>query len=235
MAPRMAPRIQPEADKPEFRGFDAAALDFFEGLEADNSRSFWLDSKSTYDEHVRGAMALMLASFPDSYQPFKVFRPNRDVRFSKDKSPYKTVHGAASETDGGSVFYTHLSAAGVFAASGMYSLETDQVARLRSAVADDSTGPEVERIIAAITKKGARVGHGMSEPLKTTPRGFPSDHPRHELLRWKALIASVEITDESVVTSVKVRDQILAFWKLASPLSAWLDRNVGPSTIVRER
>ncbi len=218
-----------------FKGFTHAALDFYEGLEADNSKAYWSDHKAIFDVEVKASMVTLLESMPAPYQPFRVFRPNRDVRFSKDKSPYKTVHGASSESEGGSIYYTHLSAAGVFVAAGMYSLETDQIARLRAAIADDKSGPEIAKIIKALEKKGYRVGPGMNEPLKTTPKGYPADHPRIELLRWKGLIASTDITDESVVTSVVIRERILAFWKAAGGLVSWLDTHVGPTSNPRTR
>jgi uncharacterized protein (TIGR02453 family) len=218
-----------------FNGFPPEAFEFYEGLEADNSRVYWLDHKPTFDTHVKGAMAEMLHTMPKQYQPFHVFRPNRDVRFSKDKSPYKTMHGATSETEGSSIYYTHLSAKGVFVAAGMYMLATDQIARLRVAIADDKTGPAVVKIVNALEKKGFMVGHGAQDPLKTTPKGYAADHPRIELLRWKGLIAATDITDESVIQSAVVRDHVLAFWKAATPLTAWLDTNVGPTQNPRER
>jgi uncharacterized protein (TIGR02453 family) len=232
---RLDCRVRRDTLSAMFNGFAPEALEFYEGLEADNSKVYWTDHKPTFDTHVKGAMAALLDTMPSLYQPFHVFRPNRDVRFAKDKSPYKTMHGASSETDGSSIYYTHLSAKGVFAAAGMYMLETDQVARLRAAIADNKTGPAVVKIIAALEKKGFQVGHGAQDPLKTTPKGYPADHPRIELLRWKGLITATDITDETVVQSPEVRDQILAFWKAAAPLLAWLDTNVGPTTISRER
>jgi uncharacterized protein (TIGR02453 family) len=218
-----------------FNGFTPEALEFYEGLEADNSKVYWVDHKLAFDTHVKGAMAAMLDSMPAQYQPFHVFRPNRDVRFSKDKSPYKTMHGATSETEGSSIYYTHVSAKGVFAAAGMYMLATDQIGRLRAAIADDTTGVAVLKLVKALEKKGFAVGHGAQDPLKTTPKGYDADHPRIELLRWKGLIAATEIVDESVIHSASVRDHVLAFWKAAAPLVTWLDKNVGPTTIPRER
>jgi uncharacterized protein (TIGR02453 family) len=218
-----------------FNGFTSEALEFYEGLEADNSKVYWTDNKHIFDTHVKGAMAELLSSMPSAYQPFHVFRPNRDVRFSKDKSPYKTVHGASSESEGGSIYYTHLSAKGVFAAAGMYMLETDQITRLRAAIADDDSGPAIVKIVASLEKKGYSVGHGAQEPLKTKPKGYDADHPRIDLLRYKGLIAATEVTDEATLRTVAVRDRVLEFWKAARPLITWLDAHVGPTTISRER
>jgi uncharacterized protein (TIGR02453 family) len=213
----------------KFIGFSPAAFDFYEGLEADNTKTYWLDHKVTFDVHVKGALQALLDTFPAAYQPWHVFRPNRDVRFAKDKSPYKTQHGAVNETERSMLHYVQLSGAGVMAATGAYMLASDQIERFRFAVAHDVHGPALERTLNAIAKKGYRVEPGGEEPLKTTPRGYPKDHVRIERLRWKGCIAVVEILDEHAMTSPDVRETILAFWKAAAPLNVWLDTHVGPS------
>ena len=82
-------------------GFSPAATEFFEDLEDQNTREFWLAHKDVFDREIRDPMAALLDSLPEEYQPFKVFRMNRDVRFSADKSPYKIMHGAAHGAPGG--------------------------------------------------------------------------------------------------------------------------------------
>lgn len=218
-----------------FEGFSTEALAFYEGLEDDNSKAYWTANKVTYDLDVKGAMELFLASLPTEYQPFHVFRPNRDVRFAKDKSPYKTMHGASSETEGGSIRYTHLAATGLLVAAGQYMMQNDQVARQRAAIDDDSRGAQLLKIIAALRKKGYEIGPGGNPPLKTAPKGYPADHPRIELLRWKGLIASVAISDVAVVTSSQVRTVAMKFWKDSQALCDWLDTNVGPTTLTYSR
>lgn len=212
-----------------FAGFTPAAFDFYEGLESDNSKTYWLENKQIYDDHVKAAMQTLLVSFPAPYQPWHVFRPNRDVRFAKDKSPYKTQYGAVNETDHAMLHYVQLTAAGIMAASGAYMLATDQVERFRAGVADERHGPALEKILSALTKKGFRIDSGGAEPLKTAPRGYPKDHVRVDRLRWKACIAVLEITDEAAITSPSVRETILSFWKACGPLNTWLVTHVGPS------
>ncbi|MFD0328186.1 DUF2461 domain-containing protein [Streptacidiphilus monticola] len=112
-----------------------------------------------------------------------MFRPNRDVRFSADKSPYKTAIGATLEHGG----YIQLSAEGLALAAGYYGMAADQLARYRAAVAEDLSGAELERIIAELTEQKIEVR--SREQLKSAPRGFPKDHPRIELLRHKDLFA----------------------------------------------
>jgi uncharacterized protein (TIGR02453 family) len=218
-----------------FEGFSIEALAFYEGLEDDNSKAYWTAHKATYDLHVKGAMESFLGSLPVDYQPFHVFRPNRDVRFAKDKSPYKTQHGATSETEGGSIRYTHLAATGLLVAAGQYMMQTDQITRFRSAIDDNARSAQLVKVIAALRKKGYEIGPGGNPPLKTTPKGYPADHPRIELLRWKGLIASVAISDAAVVTSPKVRAVAMKFWKDSEPLTDWLDANVGPTMLTYQR
>lgn len=217
-----------------FKGFSTEALAFYEGLEGDNPKAFWTADKAVYDVHVKGAMELFLALLPSGYQPFHVFRPNRDVRFAKDKSPYKTMDGATSETEGGSIRYTHLAATGLLVAAGQYMMQNDQIARQRAAIDDEIRGAQLLRIIATLRKKGYEIGPGGNPPLKTAPKGYPVDHPRIELLR-KGLIASVGISDVSVVTSPQARAVAMEFWKDSGALTDWLDNNVGPSMLTYSR
>lgn len=215
-------------------GFPPEALTFYDGLEDDNSRSYWLANKATFEDAVRGPMAALLASLPAAYQPFRVFRPHRDVRFSADKSPYKTQHGAVSETDRGVTFYVHVSGEGVIVASGMYVMAVDQLARFRRAVADDTSGPALEQIISQLRGSKITVGPGLDEPLKTAPRGYPREHHRIELLRWKACIASAVIDPPSVIHSGRLRKRVTTTWEHTAPLVAWLEQHVGPSTLPRD-
>src|SRR2546423_8844512 len=140
-----------------FRGWPTEALEFYEGLEADNSKTYWLDHKQVYDEKVYAPMAALLAELEPEFGPGRIFRPYRDVRFSADKSPYKTSIGAWLEVGG----YVQLSADGLAAGCGMYQLAPDQLDRYRRAVADDRTGKELTAVIATIERAGVAVqGHG---------------------------------------------------------------------------
>ncbi|HJY45363.1 MAG TPA: DUF2461 family protein, partial [Propionibacteriaceae bacterium] len=109
-------------------GFRPAATQFFEDLEDQNTREFWLAHKDVFEREVREPMAALLDSLPEEYQPFKVFRMNRDVRFSADKSPYKTMHGAVHGLPG-SVHYLHLDASGLMVACGSYMMPPEELER----------------------------------------------------------------------------------------------------------
>jgi uncharacterized protein (TIGR02453 family) len=214
-----------------FTGFPEEAFAFYERLAADNSRAFWLANKAVFEQSVRGPMVALAEALAD-YGPFHVFRPNRDVRFAKDKTPYKDHMGAYGESQGGAGFYIHLGAGGMFTGTGYYDMATDQLARFRAAVDAEPTGSELARSCAALERKGMRLG-AMSE-LKTAPRGFPKDHPRIELLRRKGLIASQDWPLAKWMHTKAVVTRITAVWSAAAELNEWLDSYVGPSTLPPE-
>lgn len=210
-----------------FTGFPPAALDFYERLEADNTKSFWQANRSTYDDDVKAPMEAFTEAVHERFRPLRVFRPNRDIRFSKDKTPYKTMCGAVGEREGGATYYLHLGAAGLFAASGYYMMERDQLERFRTGV-DGPHGGELEKILAALDR--AKGGYELGgDSLTTAPRGWARDHPRIELLRRKGLIVHKQLGTGSWLHTAEARRRVEQVWKAADPLNDWLDAHVGPS------
>src|SRR5437764_12931393 len=118
-----------------FKGWPAEAIEFYEGLEADNSKTYWQENKAVYEELVRGPMDALLAELAPEYGEGRIFRPYRDVRFSKDKSPYKTAI-AATLANGG---YINFSAEGMGAGRGLYLPPPAPRPRSRRAVAEQPT------------------------------------------------------------------------------------------------
>lgn len=212
-----------------FRGWPVEAIEFFERLEDDNTKTFWTEQKHVYDDAVKAPMAALLAELEGRFGEGRIFRPYRDVRFSKDKTPYKT-NIAATMAKGG---YVSLSADGLFTGTGYYTMAKDQLARFRTAIDDDKTGPQLERIIAKLDDAGVEVT--AHEHLKTAPRGFPKDHARIELLRMKGCIASQSWDVDAWLGTAEPKKRIVAFLDTAKPLVTWLDANVGPTEIVDDR
>lgn len=203
-----------------FAGFPDDALVFYEGLEADNSKVYWTDNKPRYGQYVRAPMDALLTELTEEFGAPKLFRPYRDVRFSRDKSPYKT---AIAATIGGK-FYVQLSASGLMAAAGYYATTGEQVARLRRAVADDVQGPELERILAALRRKGSVVD---GEQLKTSPRGYAADHPRIDLLRYRTLVTYRHWQPEPWLHQRAALTRVRRTLRSYVPLADWLEINVG--------
>jgi uncharacterized protein (TIGR02453 family) len=218
------------ASRSALPGFPAAATRFFAELEEDNSKAYWESHRQQFDEAVRAPMEALLDALPDPYQPFHVFRMNRDLRFSPDKSPYKTQHGAV-HPESGSVHYVHLDATGLLAACGAYVLSSAQLDRYRRAVDEDGTGGELEGVLMRVAEAGLEVGVGGADPLKTAPRGYPKDHPRIELLRQKGVIASARLPGTKLRDGDPVRQFLVDTFATAEPLHHWLGEYVGDDRI----
>jgi uncharacterized protein (TIGR02453 family) len=210
-----------------FRGWPSEALEFYEGLAADNSKTYWTTHLPVYESRVRAPALELLAELEPEFGPGKVFRPYRDVRFSHDKTPYKTHLGIWLESG----CYVQLAADGLAAGCGMYQMAPDQLERYRRTVADPRLRPPLVDLVASIEKAGVQVhGHGT---LKTAPRGYPKDHPRIELLRHRGLTTWQEWPPAAWMDTPEAKKQIVAFLRASRPLRDWLDHHVGPPSTVR--
>jgi uncharacterized protein (TIGR02453 family) len=212
-----------------FRGFPAEAITFFEGLEADNSKTYWTAHKDVYERAVKEPMEALCVEVDDEFGPLRMFRPYRDVRFSKDKAPYKTGAAAAGEGEDGSIYYVQISANGLFVGSGYYHMASDQLARFREAVDDDGTGEEIARITAGLEKAGYDIA--AHDALKTAPRGYAKDHARVELLRRKGLVAGKQWPVARWLHMAEAKTRIQGAWREFAPLNRWLTTHVGPSEL----
>jgi len=203
-----------------FSGWPEEALDFYDGLAADNSKSYWTERKAIYEQQVLLPMTELTEELAAEFGEPKIFRPYRDVRFSADKSPYKTHIGAVI----GGTGYVQLSAEGLGAGAGMWQMGPEHLERYRAAVASDSPGAELEQVIALIEKAGVTVhGHGA---LKSAPRGYPADHPRIALLRYKGLTAWKQWPVEPWLETAAAKDRLISFFRTVQPLCSWLTTHV---------
>ncbi len=210
-----------------FKGIPADAFDFFEELAADNTKAWWTANKERYEANVRAPVEALLGELAGEFGPGKIFRPYRDVRFSKDKTPYKTNLGATTRATDGSVFYFALSAEGMYLGGGYYRMAKDQIARFRAAVVDDETGAALGALVAAATKAGFEVG---GEHLKRVPPGVDKEHPRADLLRHKGLYLGVQHEPAAWMGTKKAAERVATTWRRLRPTNDWLHANVGPST-----
>ena len=205
-----------------FSGLPHASTDFYADLEQDNSKDFWATNRERYERDVREPMAALMAALEDEFGPARLFRPHRDVRFSADKSPYKTHQGGWVAVATRTGWYAEVSADGFRLGGGCYHLEPAALTAYRRGVAG-RRGARLERIVADLAADGWEVG-GSS--LRTAPRGYPRDHPRIELLRRKALTAMRWIEDGDVVTTPALVDAVRGHWRDVRPLVEWLRAEV---------
>ncbi|WP_311214637.1 MULTISPECIES: DUF2461 domain-containing protein [unclassified Arthrobacter] len=208
-----------------FEGITTAAFRFYAELEENNNREWWLEHKETYDAEVKEPLTALLSELEPQFGPAKIFRPNRDIRFSQDKSPYKTAQGAFAATQEGVGYYVQISADGLLIGGGYHSHTPAQLARFRAAVDAPDSGLELQEIVDAVAASGFAI---EGEKLKTVPRGLDKDHPRAELLKHKSLSASVEVGQPEWLSTPAARDEIAARWEVLRPLVEWVGQHAAP-------
>ena len=212
-----------------FTGFPDEGLVFYERLEADNSKTYWTQHKQVYDAAVRAPLQALLDEVAPEFGTPKVFRPYRDVRFSHDKTPYKTHQGAVVHPDGAGAgsWYVQVSADGLFVAGGCWRLEPDQVARYRRAVTDAVQGPRLEAEVARLSAAGWAID---GERLTRVPSGYPADAERLELLKHKALHATRRWEPAEWLHDRRALDVVRDAWRDLRTLNAWMADNIGATT-----
>lgn len=220
----------------KFTGFGDGAVEFYDGLAADNSKAYWTDNRHVYEADVREPMLALLDDLADEFGDFgpgKVFRPYRDVRFSRDKTPYKDHCGAVVESGrGGGAFYVQLSSAGLLVAGGSFHTSGDQLRRFRESVADDVRGEALAGIVAELRRRDFEI---RGERLRTTPRGYPADHPRIDLLRHRSLWGAVNHEPAELLHTAELVDVVRSRWRQLRPLNEWAADHVGLAAAANPR
>jgi uncharacterized protein (TIGR02453 family) len=203
----------------KFDGWKGDFQGFFVGLKLNNSKAYFDAHRKQYEDQVKGPMVALLADLEPEFGHAHLSRPNRDIRFAADKSPYKT-NIYADAHDGG---YVALDSAGLTAAGGRYMVDGDQLARFRKAVAADKTGKELAGIVETLRKKGYEIG---GQELKRVPPPYPQDHPRGDLLRHKRLIYWKVWKVGPWIATAKVRERVAEAWRDGAELNAWCARHM---------
>jgi uncharacterized protein (TIGR02453 family) len=221
-----------------FPGFPPETMRFLAELKANNDRAWFADHREAYETAIRApAEALVAALAPElaalsgrTVKP-KIFRIHRDVRFSKDKSPYNAhLHigfgfGPAGGGEGPPAcgFFFGLEPDKAQLGGGAFEFPGAQLDRYRAAVADPAEGAALASLAQGLEAAGFR----LSEPeLKRVPAPYPADHPRGELLRRKGLTAWRDVSPRDVVESPALVDEMLGAFKAIAPLNAWVDEAV---------
>jgi uncharacterized protein (TIGR02453 family) len=212
-----------------FGGFGKGAVAFFEELDEHNDREWWHANKHRYEADIREPLELLFADLAAEFGEAKVFRPNRDTRFSKDKTPYKLWAAGSIGMESGCGLYLSLGVDGFHVAGGGYRMARDQLAKYRDAVADDRTGPQLEAIYSTLQK--AKASTGGHEALKTAPRGYPKDHPRIDLLRLDGATAGWLHPPKPWLHTKQAETKVIEGWRALRPLLDWVATNVGASEL----
>lgn len=220
---------------PAFQGFGQAMLEFFEDLE-DNNDKAWFDAhRSTYLDEVKAPLQALLDELEPEWGRAKLFRINRDIRFSADKRPYKTQQAALIDRGARGTLYVSVDADGIMVGCGTPHLDSAQVARWRAAVAGEP-GEELADLVARLRRSSYVVGtlgrEGITAEgdLKRVPKPYPADHPRADLLRLKALVAARSWQRPAWLGTRRTLTEVRRAWTATEPLADWLGTHVGPPT-----
>lgn len=219
-----------------FDGFADTRGAFFGSLKRNQSREWFASHKSEFEEGWNAPMKLLLNELRDAIDrayphcelgESKVFRIFRDVRFSKDKSPYKTHIGGYIPTKRGGkpdesafAIYFHVGDREIFAAAGHYIMMGPALTKFRTAVADDTRGRELDKILAKLEKKGHEVH--SHETLQRVPKGFDPEHPRAEHLKRKGLTVRFPKIDAKLLVSPNLVKSLTTHATEAAPFVEWL-------------
>jgi uncharacterized protein (TIGR02453 family) len=224
-----------EGEVTRFEGFADADGKFFKRLAKNQDRAWFEAHKDEYEEGwvkpMKALLAEVRAGIDRAYEDVdlaepKVFRIYRDVRFSADKTPYKThIGGVILARTGKAVMeapaaiYVQLGTER-FSAAGFYMMPKEALAEYRAAVLDDARGAEIAKTVKALEKKGFEVSAG--EELTRVPKGIDPEHPRARLLKLKGLIASFPEVDPKLVTSRDFAKALIDQGRAVAPLVRWL-------------
>lgn len=203
-----------------FQGFPPDAFGFFRKLARNNNRDWFQAHKDDYERTCRDPMRALVSALGTNPDKTRITRINRDTRFSEDKSPYRTYIAAGVKG-----YYISLQAQGLYVGTGIYKPEPAALARLREAMADDDSGPELERLVASLKRRGYQVD--THERLKSAPRGYSMDHPRIALLQMKDLHAGQMFEPAAWLSTPAAVGRIERVMDDTKPLADWLRQHVG--------
>jgi uncharacterized protein (TIGR02453 family) len=228
------------AEPAPFEGFDKEALQFFHELTLEMNREWFEANKARYVrlwvEPMTSLLADVARRLAKTYAPLrlgapKLFRIYRDVRFSKDKTPYKThvagmlpLHAKKPIEGGCSALYMHVGVDEEYAGAGTYVFDDKQLPRWRKLVAADKSGTEIGKLVTKLRKAGYEVGG--HDDYKKVPKGFDAEHPRADLLRMRGLTAGFPAIPRGVLHQRTLADWIAGHAKAVAPLVTWIYRNV---------
>lgn len=207
-----------------FAGFPVAALDFFDDLEVDNTRSFWEQHKAVHADSIKAPMTALTAALAPEFGDAKIFRPYRDVRFAKDKTPYKTHQGAFVAAGPATGWYVEVSSRGVRTGAGFYDADAPRLAAIRAAIDEERRGTELERMLGALEADGWEIG---GDRLKTSPRGYAAEHPRIALLRHRSMSVGRSHGFEPIIHTPELLDVVRDDWRSLRPFVEWVATNGG--------
>jgi uncharacterized protein (TIGR02453 family) len=233
---------------PSFSGFRPAALTFLRALRRNNRREWFEANRATYERELKAPLKALVEEldvrFAELAPEFEgdpkssLFRIHRDIRFSKDKSPYKSHaacwifhrapgRGVGQTVDGGAGFYFHLEPGASLVAGGLWMPPSPKLQLVRDAIVDDVESWEDVVLAKPFVKRFG--GLNDDEPgvlLKRLPRGYAPGHPAERWLRFKSFTVSRALSDEEALDP-KVAVRAMQDYTVMLPMARWLNKALG--------
>jgi len=201
-----------------FTGFPPEAFTFFANLAKHNDRDWFHAHKHVYEQACRDPMKALMAAIDPPFGAGWMSRINNDMRFNRDRAPYKTRIEAGVKGH-----YVSVGAQGMYVGTGIYKPEPAALRQLREAMAADASGRKLQTIVTALRRKGYTVS--THESSAGPPRGYPADHPRIELLKMKDIHAG-RTFEPSVLSSAKALAHVKKAMADLKPFREWVQRYV---------
>ena len=207
-----------------------AALDFLRELESNNDRDWFKANRSRYEQSLVAPARELADQLTHLGQP-RFFRPYNNLRY-RPGPPIKEHLAVAIGYGTGGAYYFELSLDGLFVGAGLHHPAPDQLERFRGAIDDDHEAGGFERAV----RRAHTGGLSLAEPqLKRAPRGYPTNHPRVDLLRLKSITVAHRHPLEDWLHEPECDQRVKSELEAAAPLVRWLAETVGPSTLPPRR
>ena len=202
-----------------FTGFPPEAFTFFANLAKNNNRDWFQAHKHVYEQACREPMKALMAAIDPPFGAGWLSRINNDMRFNRDRAPYKTRIEAGVKGH-----YVSVGAQGMYVGTGIYKPEPATLRQLRQAIAADVSGRKLQAIVATLRRKGYTVS--THESSANAPRGYDADHPRVELLKMKDIHAG-RMFEPASLTTPRALAHVKKVMADLAPFSAWIRAHVG--------
>ncbi len=214
----------------DFTAFPTDTVKFLRDIKKNNNREWYQANKARYDEGVKApaeafceAVQFRMKAITDDSWTSKIFRIHRDVRFSKDKTPYNAhLHIYFKREGKPSGLFFGLRPDELVLGAGVFSFGKEQLSAYRNAVASPK-GAALDELVSTYLDEGLRLN---DPPLKRVPKGFDADHPRAELLKRKGLAIWIDIDDPSVMSKPEGLETCFTQFDRLAPLSDWMNANI---------
>ena len=213
------------------QGIPPTAFEYFRRLERHNEREWWHEHRALWDDGVHGPLTALAEGLAPEFGDLAVTRPNRDLRFTKDKTPYQGFAAVTRTGPDRAALYLQVDATGLLLAAGLWKPRPDQLHRFREVVDDESSAAELDRVLGGLRRHRLPLGPG--EELQRAPQTWAADHPRIDLLRRTRLTVDRHYDEADWMHSRECLRRVRAAWRAGTAWNDWLDARVGGGSVER--